>query len=176
MRRSLLGGGAVCAGALALVAPAAAHVTITPAGVAAYHTEKFTLTSPNERGAPMTGFTLTVPKGFDIVEAGHQTTWHPVVSGSKVTWSGGSLPPNTTAAFDVKLKAPATPGAVRFEAKQDYRDGAVVRWPVAFTVTPGTHPSQHLGRAALAAAVGLVATVLFVLVAWRRRGRLVDEA
>jgi uncharacterized protein YcnI len=170
VRRVLLAAGAA---SLVLAAPAAAHVTVSPAFVAAYHTQRLVFASPNERQEPMTGFSVSVPNGFRIVTATHQPTWHPTVLGSKVTWSGGSLAPEKEVTFEVRVRGPSKPGAVQLKAEQLYPSGAVVRWPVAFTVVPGTQPSQHLGRAAIVALVGLLATILFVVVAWRRqRARL----
>ena len=148
---------------------------MTPSFVAAHDTQRFVFDSPNERSAPMTGLSVTVPKGFRIVAAGHQPSWHPAVFGQKVTWSGGALAPAKDATFELELESPTTPGAVELQADQLYPSGAVVRWPIAFTVIPGTKPSQHLGWAAVAAAGGLVVTVLVVLVAWRhQRSRLLQ--
>ena len=172
MRRALLG---ISAGALVLAAPATAHVTVAPAFIAAYDTQKLVFAAPNERDTPMTGFSVTVPEGFEIVDAGHQTDWHPVVLGSKVTWSGGSLPAGEEATFTLALKGPASPGAVQLSGDQLYASGDVVHWPVAFTVVLGTKPSEHLGLAAIVAGGGLVFTVLFVVVAWRRRATIMRE-
>ena len=165
MTRALL---VATAAALLLATPAAAHVTVTPAFVAAYDTHQFVFSASNERQAPMTGFSLSVPKRFRIVDPGHQPTWDPIVFGSKVTWRAGSLPAGQRAAFVVDLKGPATPGAVILDAEHLYPSGAVVRWPVQFTVVPGTQASQNLGWAALP---GLQAssTALFIALAWRRR-------
>ena len=170
MRRAALATAITCAGAALALAPAAgAHVTVSPSFIAAYDTQRFVFDSPNERQAPMTGLSVTVPNGFRIVAAGHQATWHPLVFGQKVTWSGGALASAKDATFELELKGPKTPGAVELQAEQLYASGAVVRWPIAFTVIPGTKPSQHLGWAAVAAAGGLVVTVLVVLLAWRRQ-------
>jgi uncharacterized protein YcnI len=168
VRRALLG---ISGAALMVAAPASAHVTVKPGFIAADDEQQLVFSAPNERQAPMTGFSVLVPKGFRIVEAGHQATWHPVVLGSKVTWSGGSLPAGQKAKFTVDLRGPSTPGAVELDGQQLYASGAVVRWPVAFTVIPGTQPSQHLGLAAVVAVAGLLVTALFVLVTWRRRVR-----
>ena len=168
MKRALL---AALVTTLLLAGPASAHVTVMPAFIATYDTQTFVFASPNERQAPMTGFSLTVPAGFEILNPGHEPPWHPVVLGSKVTWSGGSLPAAQNTSFVVALKGPTKPGAVTLDAEQLYPSGAVVRWPVAFMVVPGTQPSQHLGVAAIVAVAGLVVTVLFVVVAWRRRLR-----
>ena len=174
MRRALLGTCGAGA-ALLLAAPASAHVTVTPSFVAARDTQELVFSAPNERSAPMTGFSVSVPDGFRIVEAGHQPTWHPVVLGPRVTWSGGSLPAGQEAEFTVELRGPSTPGAVELEGQQLYASGAVVRWPVGFTVIPGSQPSQHLGLAAVVAVGGLFVTVLVVLVTRRRRARSLPE-
>jgi len=157
------------AGVALLAAPGTARVTVAPASIAAYDAEGLVFRAPNGRRAPMTGFALTTPAGIRIVAPAHEPPWHPVVFGSKVTWSGGSLAAGQIATFAVDVEARSKPGTVTLDADELYPSGAVVRWSVPLKVLPGTKPSEHLGWAAVAAVAGLAATVLFVVVTWRDR-------
>jgi len=127
----------VCS-ALVLAASAAAHVTLTPSFLAADSTTSLRLSGPNERGEPMTGFAVTVPTGLRIVEAHPMGAWRSEVDGRTATWSGGSLTPEAEATFTLQLEASVEPGTLKLEAEQLYPGGAVVRWPIALTVVPGS--------------------------------------
>ena len=53
---------------------------------------------------------------------------------------------------------------------QSYDSGAVVRWPVAITVTPATEsPSRNLALPGVLALIGVLAIVAIAMLAWRRR-------
>ena len=118
----------------------------------------------------MTGFSVTVPKGFEIVDADHQPDRHPVVLGSRVTWERrqSSRPARRRRRSRSRSRVVLRPAPSSSRAIS-YASGAVVHWPVAFTVVPGTKPSEHFGPAAIVAGSGLVFTIVFVAVAWRRR-------
>ena len=164
----------VCS-ALLVTAPAGAHVTALPAFLAAGGTATVSLTGPNERDEPMTGFSITVPRDFRIVAARSAEGWSADVHEAGVTWSGGSLAPEADATFTVELEAPVGPGPAGLQAKQLYAGGEVVVWPVALTVIPSSEPSsQNIGWAVLTAVVGLgVLTVIGV--ALLRRTRSLQE-
>ena len=67
-RRALALAG-VSAAALVAVAPAAAHVFPSPTFLAAGGSAKISLSFPNERKEPMTGFVIRVPEGLEIRRA-----------------------------------------------------------------------------------------------------------
>ena len=166
---------ACSASALILAAPAAAHVTVVPAFVSAGDAGTLSLTAPNERGVDMTGFVVSVPSEFRIVEARSDGSWRGAVQGSTATWQGGSLESGADATFTLELEGPAAPGPATIEAEQRYPGGEVVRWPVALTVTPFTEsPPQNLGWALVTALVGLV-VIAGIGVAIVRRARSVQE-
>ncbi len=127
----------VCS-ALLLAVPAAAHVTTMPSFITADGTTSLSLTGPNERGEPMTGFAVTVPAELRIVEAQPMGAWRGDVDGRTATWTGGSLAPEAEATFTLQLEASVEPGTLKLEAEQLYSGGAVVRWPIALTVVPGS--------------------------------------
>jgi uncharacterized protein YcnI len=164
-----------------LAAAARAHVTVMPAFVASGGTVTVTLDAPNERaGAPMTGLFVTLPSGLRADPADQPETpgWTLHAAGRTVSWDGGSLAPDASAQFNLRLEASGAPGAVAIRAEQVYADGRSVEWTPSFTVLPpaAEAPSQHLGRALVAAVVGL-AVIAASLVAVRRlrRGSLQEE-
>ena len=169
-RRALALAG-VSAAALVAVAPAAAHVFPSPAFIAADGSAKVSLSFPNERTEPMTGFVIRVPEGLEIRRAYPAAGWDASTDGSQATWSGGPLAPNANATFDVEIHAAEPPGIKQLEAEWLYEENATVRWPVVLTVTPAEDsPSQNLGLAAIVGGVGLLVAFGVVLLA-RRRSR-----
>ena len=164
----------VCS-ALALAAPAAAHLTAVPPFIAANDSATVSLSGPNERDVAMTGLGVTVPSEFRIVHAHPADGWESSVRGSTAIWTEGSLAPGAEAAFSLQVEGPTAPGPATIVAEQRYLGGEVVRWPVALTVTPSTEsPPQNLGWALVTALVGLV-VIAGIGVAIVRRARSVQE-
>jgi uncharacterized protein YcnI len=164
-----------------LAAAARAHVTVMPAFAASGGEVIVTVDTPNERaGAPMSALAVTLPAGLRAEPADQPETpgWTLHAAGRTVSWDGGSLAPDASAQFKLRLEADGAPGAVSIRVEQRYADGRSVQWTPAFTVLPPAHeaPSQHLGRALVAAVVGL-AVIALSLVAVRRlrRGSLQEE-
>ncbi len=161
--------------ALGLAPPASAHVVAMPPFVAAGGDATISLSAPNERSEPMTGFTVTVPSGFAIFDA-HAPGWTATVEGSTATWTGSTLSAGAEAEFVVQIEGPPEPGPAELEAEQLYPGGEIVRWPVALTVVPAAEsPSQNLALAAAVGLIGLLVVAGIVAVAWWRRGRLLQE-
>ena len=163
--------------ALVFIAPAAAHVTVVPQFLGTGDAATLSLTGPNERDEPMTGFAISVPRGFRLVAAHSPAGWSAIVQERRATWSGGSLPSGTEATFHVELEASSPPGPAELQVEQRYAGGEVVRWPIALTVTPsgGDEPSQNLGWGLVTGLVGLLVTVGVVVVGWVRRNRSLQE-
>jgi len=162
--------------ALVAAAPAGAHVTAVPAFLAAGGTATLSLTGPNERDEPMTGFSITVPLDFRIVAARSAEGWSADVQEAGVSWSGGSLAQGADATFTVELEAPTGPGPANLQARQLYPGGEVVDWPVALTVIPSSEPSsQNIGWAVLTAVVGLGVLTAIGLVLLRRTRSLPEK-
>jgi uncharacterized protein YcnI len=159
----------VCS-ALLLAAPAAAHVIAQPAFLPSGSSASISFSGPNERDAPMTGFSLTTPNGVVLEHAHEVDGWDESLQGSTATWTGGALAPDIEATFGATVKAEAAPGVVRLTAEQRYDDGSVVSWPVALTITPAEDsPSQNLALAGVVGLLGLLVVVAIAMVAWRRR-------
>ena len=159
----------VCS-ALVLAGTASAHVVATPGFLPSGSSESITVSAPNERDDPMTGFTLSVPAGFEIEHAHEVAGWDESMDDSTATWSGGSLSPQSQLGFGMTLRADVEPGVVHAQAQQLYADGSVVAWPVSLTITPQTESSsQNLALVGVIALIGALAIVAIAMLAWRRR-------
>lgn len=165
----------VALAALWLAAAARAHATVTPAFAPSGGTVTVTVAVPNERaGQSMTRLTVLLPPGLRVEPGDQPETpgWTLRAQDRAATWVSGSLAPDATARFALRLEAEGPPGAVTIRAEQLYPDGGSVAWTPSFTVLPAADqaPSQHLGRALVAAIVGL-AVIALSLVALRRLRR-----
>ena len=159
----------VCS-ALVLAGSASAHVVATPGFLPSGSSESITLAVPNERDEPMIGFSVTAPAKLEIKHAHDVDGWDEQVGGLTASWRGGSLAPDDEVSLGITLRADAEPGVVQLEAMQSYDSGAVVRWPVAITVTPATEsPSRNLALPGVLALIGVLAIVAIAMLAWRRR-------
>ncbi len=165
---------AVLAGALAVAAPAGAHVIASPTFLYAGETATIELSVPNERDAPMTGFVVTVPPEIEVVGAAEVEGWAGNVEGQVVTWSGGSLPAKLAETFGLTIRPTGEPGAVELDSEQRYPDGKVP-WPVSLTVVPGSSTSGSNASSGsapvviLLAGIGILVAAGVGALAWRRR-------
>lgn len=156
--------------ALVLAGTASAHLVATPAFLPSGSSESIALAVPNERAEPVTGFSVTAPAELEIEHAHDVGGWDEQVGGLTASWRGGSLAPDDEVSFGITLGADTEAGVVQLEAVQSYDSGAVVRWPVAITVTPATEsPSRNLALPGVLALIGLLTIVAIAMVAWRRR-------
>ncbi len=90
--------------------------------------------------------------------------------------SAGRSPPTTEIGFGITLEADVDPGIVELQAEQRYPDGSQVSWPVALTITPEDEsPSQNLALAGVIGLIGVLLVVAVAMLAWRRRGRTLQE-
>src|SRR5919106_4387317 len=86
---------------------ASAHLSAEPAFLAVGSKQRIVLTVHNDRDATMTGFRLTVPKGFRIHGTGGDESWNEAVggAGATATWTGGSLAAFRPTTFEVDVEA-----------------------------------------------------------------------
>jgi hypothetical protein len=161
----------VCAGG------AAAHVTVQPAFLVGGQTTALGFDSPNERDLPMTALTIEIPAGVDVLSVETPPGWSAVRRDDTVRWSGGRVLPRATVVFGMRVRSSRPPGPVAFRANQHFEDGASVPWTASLTVLPGTNdaPDQHLGRAFVAAVVGVVVITGSLLLVRRLRRRPLQE-
>lgn len=161
--------------ALALVPAAVAHVTATPAFVEVGVPTLVSFETPNERrGRATTSLQLEGPPGVELDTAPPPGRWGVGIDGRKAIWVGGRIEGTSTVAFPLTITAHTRAGAQTFRAVQGYDDGRTVTWETKLTVLPAAEenaPSQRLGRALAAGAVGLavIAGSLLVLRRFRRR-------
>ncbi len=156
--------------ALLLAAPASAHVTATPTFVRSDDSSSITFSGPNERTAPMTGFSITVPPGLRIEHAHDADGWTESLEGPTARWTGGAVAPEAELVFGATIAADAAPGFVEVIATQRYADGNDVRWSVPVTIAPPEKsPSQNLALAGVVGLIGVLVVVAIAMLAWRRR-------
>lgn len=158
----------------AVSAPSAhGHVTPTPPFAEVGVPTRVVFETPNEReGRVTTSLRLETPVGIELGPAAAPAGWRLELDGRVATWTGGRLGGTDVVGFPLLLTARTETGVRTFEAAQGYDDGETVRWGASLTVLPAPPeraPSQRLGRALVAGAVGLGVIGLSMLVLWRAR-------
>ena len=135
MKRSLSVASAVVGvGAmLALAAPAAAHVVVSPEEVTAGDYATLTVSVPTEKEVPTTEIRVEVPEGFLLSGVQPVPGWEHAFEEDRgvvaaVTFSGGQIRPREFQQFLVQAQAPEEPGGYPWRATQTYEDGSVVEW------------------------------------------------
>ncbi|HJR25548.1 MAG TPA: DUF1775 domain-containing protein [Acidimicrobiales bacterium] len=111
---------------LAVALPAGAHVDLDPGQAEAGSTVTLTFSFRHGKdGAATTGLAVQVPDGAEIVEVPATAGWTSTVdeAGTVVSWSGGSVPDGTEAAFPVVVRLPRREGEVRFPTIQTTEAG-----------------------------------------------------
>jgi uncharacterized protein YcnI len=166
---------AVTVGAFALTPVALGHVTTSPSFVEVGVSSTVAFETPNER-APhaTTSLLLEAPLGIELEHAKAPAGWSAEFSGDTARWTGGRIEGEGVVSFRVVVTAGTQAGTETFRAVQGYDDGESVEWDTTLTVLPAAAeaaPSQQLGRALAAGAVGLavIAGSLFVLRRLRKR-------
>lgn len=158
-------------GALAVAAPAAAHVTLDPREAPADSFVRLAIRVPNERpDAATVKVTVRLPQGLTSVAFQPKPGWTRSVVMQKlskptqvfgetitervasISWSGGTIGPGEFDEFWVSAHVPNTPGReLRFPALQTYTRGEVVRWiggPGADEPAPSIVVTRAAGGAA----------------------------
>ena len=159
--------GALCALALVTLAGAAsAHVTANPSTAQQGGYTKISFRVPNERdAASTTQLEVNFPTDHPIVSVETRAVpgWAATVQKvkldkpiktddgeiseavSRITWSGGKIPPGSFEEFDVSLgPLPTDTNQLVFKALQTYDNGEVVRWidpPPAEGAAEPEHPA-----------------------------------
>jgi uncharacterized protein YcnI len=163
----------------ALVSPARAHVTPSPAFVEVGVPARVAFETPNEReGRATTSLRIEAPAGVELARAEPPAGWELALTDRVATWSGGRITGTDVVSFPLEVTARTRAGTERFDAVQGYDDGESVAWDAPLTVVPataGAAPSQHLGRALAAGAAGLGVIALSLLFLWRARDRSLQE-
>jgi uncharacterized protein YcnI len=173
-RLSLLG-----AVALLLAPAAAAHVTPSPAFVETGVGSTIRFDTPNEReGHVTTSLRLEAPAGVELEAVAAPPGWQLALDDGVATRTGGRIEGTDVVSFPLEVTARTEAGNQTFRAVQRYDDGESVQWDAALTVVPAAGddaPSQQLGRAVAAGAVGLAVIAISLLILWRIRRRSLQE-
>ena len=156
-------------------APALAHVTLSPPFVERGVAARVVFETPNERdGRATTSLRLEAPGGIELGRESAPAGWRLELDSGAAIWTGGRIEGARVVEFPLSVTARTAAGIQTFRAVQGYDDGESVRWEASLTVLPapaGAAPSQRLGRALVAGAVGLGVLGVSMLVLWRARRR-----
>jgi uncharacterized protein YcnI len=143
--------------ALALAAPAAAHLSIDPATVVKGQAVDLVFSVPNEDDAMgIDHVTIGVPQSFELDDVEAKPGWTPSRSGQAVTWSGGLIPKGTFARFSIRGTAPLKAETVLFNVLVGDRTGKSITYRVGLDVTAASNQdkgARTLGKAALGVAI-----------------------
>lgn len=143
--------------ALALAAPAAAHVSIDPATVVKGQQVDLVFSVPNEDGRiSVDHVTLGIPPDFQLEGAEAKPGWTQSRTGQAVTWSGGLIPRGTFARFAIRGTAPARVETVLFNVLVGDRTGRSITYRVGLDVAATARQdrgARELGKAALGVAI-----------------------
>jgi len=160
---------------MSLTATAWGHSDLDPRQSIPNKWETYTLNVPTETAAPTVQVRLLVPREFEIEMLEHSQVWQITRTRDErgyirdVTWSGGSIPPQTFAEFKLLVRNPTAPGTYSWKIEQSYQDGTVATWEAQTQIVPptpvsGTQRAEEAWRAAqVATTVSLVAIGIAVL-------------
>jgi uncharacterized protein YcnI len=158
--------------ALAVCSSAWAHANVSPPVVTAEQSQLFTLAVPTEKeDAQTTKVELTPPDGFSIDSFAPSPGWKRDVQSTgsgeetviqKVTWSGGSVPPEEDAFFQFLGRTDSTK-TYTLKVRQTYSDGSVVDWAgpeSSDTPAPLVESKSSLGGGGGTSTLDVIALVL----------------
>jgi uncharacterized protein YcnI len=182
---------ALCAAlvtALVVTSAAMAHAKVAPPIIQKGTDNVFTVAVPTEsESASTTMVELTVPEGFGVDAVMPAPGWEirTETTGSgesaeitKVTWSGGSVPPERSTSFEFVGEAESAED-YSFEIRQTYSDGEVADWngpEDSDTPAPVVEAKDSLGGGGtstitwIAVILGAVAIVLSLVALMSRGG------
>jgi hypothetical protein len=146
----------VCS-ALALAAPAGAHLSIDPAKVIKGTSVDLVFSVPNEDDPiGVDHVTLGIPADFQLDDVEAKPGWTQSRTGQAVTWSGGLIPKRTFARFAIRGTAPGKPETVLFNVLVGDRTGKSITYRVGLDVIAAASQdkgARTLGKAALGVAI-----------------------
>jgi uncharacterized protein YcnI len=148
--------------ALALAAPAAAHLSIDPAKVVKGQLVDLVFSVPNQGDAiGIDHVTLGIPQDFKLDDMEAKSGWTASRTGQAITWSGGMIPKGMFARFSIRGTAPSKVETVLFNVLVGDRTGKSITYRVGLDVMGAREQdtgARTLGKAALG--VAIVAAVL----------------
>lgn len=123
--------------ALSTIAPASAHVTVTPGEATTASYQTFTISVPNEKTIPTVGVKLLIPETLGSATPTQKAGWQIVKettgegdaqTTTSLSWEGGSIADGTRDEFTFSAKLPEKGTELQWKAYQTYSDGTVVAW------------------------------------------------
>jgi uncharacterized protein YcnI len=146
----------VCS-ALALAAPAAAHLSVNPSQIHTGELGDITFSIPNADDAiGVDHVTLGIPGDFQLDDAEAKPGWTQSRTAQGITWSGGRIPLGQYATFSIRGTAPAEAQTVLFNVLVGDRTGKTLTYRVGLDVTAALGQdkgARTLGKAALGVAI-----------------------
>ena len=100
--------------------------------------------------------TLGIPADFQLDDGEAKPGWTQSRTGQAITWSGGRIPRNEFATFQIRGTAPAKAETVLFNVLVGDRTGKTITYRVPLDVVahgPQDAGARSLGKAALIAAI-----------------------
>ena len=148
MFRRLLAMSVLGSGALLLMATVAgAHVELDPGEAVAGSTTTLTFSFHHGKdGTATTQLEVRIPDGASVVDVAPVEGWTSQVdaAGRTVTWTGGSVPDGTEAAFPVTVQLPDVPGEALFPTIQTTEAGELAWIEAEESEAEGAYPAPRL--------------------------------
>ena len=102
-RRFLIASATSLTALVALAGPAFAHANANAKAEQAGRTAITVSIEHGCNGNPVTGVRVALPSGATAVAGTNSETWTSTVSATEISWTGGSMPANSSADFDFSL-------------------------------------------------------------------------
>ncbi len=102
-RRFLIASAASLTALVALAGPAFAHANASAKAEQAGRTAITVSIEHGCNGNPVTGVRVALPSGATAVTGTNSGAWTSTVSATEISWTGGSMPANSSADFDFSL-------------------------------------------------------------------------
>ncbi len=152
--------------------PAWGHADIEPRQSIPKRWETYTLKAPTETPSPTVKLHLLVPPAYEIEMVKHSRVWQVSTVRDErgyireLTWSGGSIPPQTFEEFKFLARNPATPEMYNWDITQYYQDGEPGKWTAQTQiVASGSMGSQRAEEAWRSAQVATTVSLIAIGVA-----------
>jgi uncharacterized protein YcnI len=151
----------VCS-ALALSAPAAAGVDVSPQRIDPGGTARLVFWVTNETKKTVNAVAIGVPDDFQIGEAEAKGSWKTSVHARTATWDGYRIAPGQFAFFTITVRTPNREERGIFSILASKADGTTATWPATVSVVPAqpTRDSSARLTAMIALVVASVAVAL----------------
>ena len=173
-RRFLIASAASLTALVALAGPAFAHADASAKAEQAGRTAITVSIEHGCNGNPVTGVRVALPSGATAVTGTNSGAWTSTVSATEISWTGGSMPANSSADFDFSLVLAQRAGeTVTLPTIQTCTNNTEIAWiqadggekseatqPAPKIVVPTNSTSASTSTTAVAAAGGSSTTAV----------------